>query len=362
MAQFADSAPSTGWLLGEIATAGRENLDGDHVARFDDISDSRAAAEVALLVELGLDEYSSVVDLGAGTGQFSLAVASNCHRVVAVDVSPVMLERLRSKVAVSGVDNVEVVHAGFLSYRHLSSPADFVYSRWALHHVPDFWKVLALRRVRSILRPRGILRLSDIVYSFDPSDAEERLEQWCATLPESGDDWVRADIEEHVRDEHSTFVWLLEAMMERVGFRIEDVSYTGDGIFAEYVAHAPLRRHRQRPGPRAAAAFADAAARVAGRDKGTGKRAFCRSHPAERTLRSTPRAAGWTTDASPNGDGHRARHRHLRDSRSAFLLPDRRAGAAPAQPGGEGCGGRSLSRCGCSTSSLAAEGRWSGGD
>ncbi len=78
------------------------------------------------------------------------------------------------------------------------------------------------------------------MYSFDPSVAEERLEQWCATLPESGDDsdWVRADIEEHVRDEHSTFAWLLEAMMERSGFRIENVSYTGDGIFAEYVARA----------------------------------------------------------------------------------------------------------------------------
>jgi hypothetical protein len=79
------------------------------------------------------------------------------------------------------------------------------------------------------------------VYSFDPSEAEERIEQWCATLPAqaaNGNDWVRADIEEHVRDEHSTFTWLLEAMMERSGFRIEDATYTADGIFAEYVAYA----------------------------------------------------------------------------------------------------------------------------
>ena len=238
MAQSRRDLLSPGWFLDEMASAGRENLDADHVARYDDISDSSGAAEVAVLVGLGLNEHSSVVDLGAGTGQFTLAVAPVCSRVVAVDVSSVMLERLRSKVAMSGVDNVEVVHAGFLSYQHLGPPADFVYSRWALHHVPDFWKVLALRRIRSIVRPRGILRLSDIVYSFDPSVAEQRLEQWCATLPERGDDWVRADIEEHVRDEHSTFAWLLEAMMERVGFRIEDVTYTEDGIFAEYVARA----------------------------------------------------------------------------------------------------------------------------
>jgi len=42
-----------------------------------------------------------VVDLGAGTGQFSLAVAPVCARVVAVDVSPVMLETLRAKIHAS---------------------------------------------------------------------------------------------------------------------------------------------------------------------------------------------------------------------------------------------------------------------
>lgn len=241
MAQSAGGLLSPGWLLDEAAYAGRENLDVDHVARYDDIADSRGVAEVALLVELGLDEDSSVVDLGAGTGQFTLAVAPICSRIVAVDISPVMLERLRTKVGALALDNVEVVRAGFLTYDHVGPPADYMYSRWALHHLPDFWKALAFRRVRGILRPGGVLRLSDVVYSFDPSEAEERIEQWCATLPAqatNGSDWVRADIEEHVRDEHSTFTWLLEAMMERSGFRIEDATYTADGIFAEYVAQA----------------------------------------------------------------------------------------------------------------------------
>ena len=83
---------------------------------------------------------------------------------------------------------------------------------------------MALQRVRTTLRVGGILRLSDVVYSFHPSEAEQRIEQWCATLPAEAENgqWVRADIEEHVRDEHSTFTWLLEAMMERTGVRIEE--------------------------------------------------------------------------------------------------------------------------------------------
>jgi SAM-dependent methyltransferase len=240
MAHASARSSSSGWVLDELASAGRENTDVDHVARYDDKEDAGAAAEVALLRGLGLDGRSQVVDLGAGTGQFTLAVASSCSRVVAVEISPVTLERLRAKVAASRVSNVEVVQAGFVSYEHSGPPADFVYSRWALHHLPDFWKALALQRIRKALCPGGVLRLSDIVYSFDPSEAERRIEQWCATLPaQAGQgEWVRADIEEHVRDEDSTFTWLLEAMMERTGFRIEGTSYTADGIFAEYIARA----------------------------------------------------------------------------------------------------------------------------
>ena len=78
-----------------------------------------------------------------------------------------------------------------------------------------------------------------MVYSFDPAEAEERLERWCATGgTEVEGAWSRAEIEEHVRDEHSTFTWLLEPAMERSGFVIDDVWSSPDGLFAKYVARA----------------------------------------------------------------------------------------------------------------------------
>lgn len=42
-----------------------------------------------------------------------------------------------------------------------------------------------------------------------------------------------------MRDEHSTFTWLLEPMIHRAGFAIEDAAYSGDGIWAQYVLRAP---------------------------------------------------------------------------------------------------------------------------
>ena len=120
----------------------------------------------------------TVVDLGSGTGQFAVAAAQVCRRVVAVDVSPLMLAPLREKLDRGDVRNVETVNAGFLTYEHEGAAADVVYSRFALHHLPDFWQAIALRRMAEMLRPGGVLRLSDVVYSFEPTDAEQCIEAW----------------------------------------------------------------------------------------------------------------------------------------------------------------------------------------
>lgn len=237
---MAESDRVPGWRPDEVAYAGRENLDPGHVARYDAKEDADAAAEVQLCRSLGLEADSVVVELGAGTGQFALAAAPHCARVIAVDVSEVMLEVLRGKADRAQVGNLEVVQAGFLSYEHAGPPADLVYTRYALHHLPDAWKAVALVRIRGILRPRGVLRLWDVVYGFDPGEAEGRLEAWCATAPDvaPADGWGRAELEEHVRDEHSTFTWLLEPMLERCGFAIETAERSDDGIFARYVLRA----------------------------------------------------------------------------------------------------------------------------
>jgi ubiquinone/menaquinone biosynthesis C-methylase UbiE len=233
------TAGTPGWFLDELICAGRENLDTAHVERYDAKEDASAASEVALLQSLGLERDSLVVEFGAGTGQFTVEVASACSRVIAVDVSEPMLTRLRSKVAELGVSNVEVIRAGFLTYEHVGRPADFIYSRYALHHLSDFWKALALIRLRRMLTVGGVLRLWDVVYDFAPAEAEARIEAWCAT---GGDrveaEWSRAELEEHVRDEHSTFTWLLEPMIARSGFEIADVEHSEDGIFAKYLLRA----------------------------------------------------------------------------------------------------------------------------
>jgi ubiquinone/menaquinone biosynthesis C-methylase UbiE len=226
------------WWLDERAHAGREHFDEQHARRYDAKEDAHAVGEIGLLQEAGvLGPGCAVVDIGAGSGQFALAAAEVCERVVAVDVSPVMLARLDEKLGRSAASNVEAICAGFLTYRHSGEPVDLVYSRYALHHLPDFWKTIALCRIAGVLRPGGVLRLWDVVYSFEPADAERRIEGWITETMTADVErgWTRAELAEHVRDEHSTFTWLLEPMIERAGFDVIDASYSASGVFARYL-------------------------------------------------------------------------------------------------------------------------------
>ena len=218
--------------LEEIALAGPEHLDPDYVAGYDRKARVDPAEDLAVL-ELGRD--SVLIDFGAGTGTFAVAAAASCGRVIAVDASPAMVEAMRAKVAQRGLTNVDCVHAGFLSYEHRGEPVDIVYTRNALHHLPDFWKAIALRRIAEVLKPGGTLRLRDLVYSFDLQEAQSRLDEWLETAAAHPDEgWTREELETHIRDEHSTFSWLLEPMLERAGFEIESAEYAAGGVYAAY--------------------------------------------------------------------------------------------------------------------------------
>ena len=222
--------------LDELALAGPEHLDPHYVEGYDRKARFDPEPDLALLRSRALSAGSTLVDLGAATGTFALAAASEAGRVVAVDVSPTMVAAAQAKAARRGATNVECVQAGFLSYEHTGEPADFVYSRNALHHLPDFWKAVALERIAALLRPGGVLRLRDIVFAFEPSEATTRIAAWLETAaPNTKAGWTREELERHVREEHSTFSWLLEPMLERAGFRIEQAEYGSLRIYAEYL-------------------------------------------------------------------------------------------------------------------------------
>jgi SAM-dependent methyltransferase len=216
----------TPWWLNESAYAGREHLDPAYVAGYERKAGFDPTEDLEVLQQHGLGGDATVIDLGAGTGVFAVAVAPLCRHVIAVDVSPAMTAAIRDRIAVLGIDNVTVVDAGFLSYDHRGAPADFIYTHNALHHLPDFWKAIAFERMTANLRAGGILRLHDLVFDFMPDEAEERIETWMSgAVPDAASGWTAHELAAHVRGEFSTYSWLLDAILERAGFDIVERSF-----------------------------------------------------------------------------------------------------------------------------------------
>jgi cyclopropane fatty-acyl-phospholipid synthase-like methyltransferase len=224
------------WRLDELVHAGGEHLDPAYVDAYDAKAQFDPVDDLALLTATGLDRDSTLIDFGAGTGTLALAAAAICREVEAVDVSAAMRARLDERAAHARLTNLRTVRAGFLTYERMGDPADFAYSRNALHHLPDFWKGIALERVASALRTGGVFLLRDLVYSFKPADASRTIEAWLAQAPanqETG--YTAADLATHVREEHSTYGWVLEGLLERAGFDLSRVEYSESHVFGLYL-------------------------------------------------------------------------------------------------------------------------------
>ncbi len=190
-------------------------------------------AFVAFIDKLGDSEPKKLtaIDIGCGTGAFSIHASKYLGKIYAVDVSEEMLEVAKSKANTKGIGNIEFCNSGFLDFQP-EVTADVVYSKWAFHHLPDYWKQAALLNINKMLKSGGIFYLADFVFEFD-HDFKKNTD---ALLEKLSKDFTKDFIEEtkvHIREEYSTFDWILQGLIERAGFNIEH-SNTEDSLASEY--------------------------------------------------------------------------------------------------------------------------------
>lgn len=224
------------WFYNDLQQVGVDFEDIAQVAAFDrNQTSSTQEAEQALIKYLGISTGHTIIDFGAGTGTFAIQAALAGAYVYAVDVSKAMLALAQKKADDANAVNIEFHYAGFLTYEHKAEPVDFVVTKAALHHLPDFWKMVAFLRMAAMLKDGGILYLRDAIFSFPPAEYQTHIDAWIekAAKP-AGEGFTASDFEMHVREEHSTFAWIIEGMLNQVGFKIETVDYLSPTI-AQYV-------------------------------------------------------------------------------------------------------------------------------
>jgi len=215
------------WYYNELLQTGIDYTNFQEVKRYDvrmnKLRDIKGEIDI-IIDALNPSPESTILEIGSGTGEFAIALSKLCHKLHAIDVSPVMLDYAREKAEFNSVHNIEFHNAGFLTYENTGEEFDYIYSQLALHHLPDFWKIIALKKIYSLLKPGGKFFLMDVVYPSAIDDYETYFEEIIEDLEESVGPEYTQEYYEHISKEFSTLDWIMEKLLTSAGFTISHSS------------------------------------------------------------------------------------------------------------------------------------------
>ncbi|MCA9666623.1 MAG: methyltransferase domain-containing protein [Myxococcales bacterium] len=133
----------------------------------------RSYPRVRELLHADLADREQVLEVAAGTGQFTFDLAETVGNLKATDVSPRMVQRLAGKVAERGSGNVETEVMSAYRLDVEDGSLDAIFSANALHvmQTPE----RALREFHRALRPSGRLVIPTFLHA---ANWRARLLSW----------------------------------------------------------------------------------------------------------------------------------------------------------------------------------------
>ena len=116
----------------------------------------------------GIESGMRVLDVGPGNGTYTLAAAERVGaggKVVAIDIEPKMVERVRRRAEEAGVDNIEAQVADVYKLPFDDGEFDVVTMIAVIGEIPEPER--AMQELRRILAPGGLLSISEILADPD---------------------------------------------------------------------------------------------------------------------------------------------------------------------------------------------------
>ena len=158
----------------------------------------RASRRAALIAHAaGLGPGVRTLEIGCGTGLFTLPFARTGAQVVAVEISADLLNRARSRAELRGVQFLE----GPFERVGVRGPFDAVIGSSVLHHLD---LAIALPRIQALLVPEGIVCFAEPNMLNPQVFLERHFRQWFS----------------YVSPDETAFVrWPLKRLLEQAGFR-----------------------------------------------------------------------------------------------------------------------------------------------
>jgi arsenite methyltransferase len=182
----------------------------------------------------------TVLDIGSGSGTDTLIAATqagSAGRVIGLDLTEAMLEKLAANALTAAATNVEVLAGNAEAIPLPDACVDSVTSNGVLNLVPD--KIRAIREIARVLRPGGRLQFADIVVRTIPSDA-------CRAHPEL---WAECVVGATTAE--SYLAWLEQAglcdvtVLGRHDYFTHSASVETRRVAESFGAHAALFRARK---------------------------------------------------------------------------------------------------------------------
>lgn len=152
-----------------------------------------------------------VLSIGAGLGDYELAIAPLVRHIVAVELSETAAEAARARLREAHVHNVDVIAGAIDDQPFEAHQFDVVYAMGVFHHfLPDQRRAL-LGHVHRWLAPAGWL------YVRDPNAR--------GLLRRMLESWFRRRSDVHAEQEASLDPYVLAREVEMAGFRATRIDY-----------------------------------------------------------------------------------------------------------------------------------------
>lgn len=227
------------WQWNEMQQVGTDYTDVAEIAAYDERMATFRDVEAEnreMLDMLALAPGAAVLEIGCGTGRFVRAAAKTGYAAAAIDVSAKMLEYLGGRTKEEGLPDIRLQHAGFLTMDFPEASFDAVVSGAALHHLPDAWKLAALRNIARVLKSGGKFILRDVVFVLKENESPEAcFERFTSSFPN-----MRAEAARHAAQEFSTYEWIMDGLLGQAGFKILSKTMPMENFIVYLCGKGPL--------------------------------------------------------------------------------------------------------------------------
>lgn len=227
----------------------RRRFDAD-VERFSNLQTGQSSTidaplALQLVVETAVainPAAKSVLDIGCGAGNYTLALLANLPglRCTLVDLSRPMLDRARKRVAAAGAVAVETIQGDVREIDLAVNRHDIILAAAVLHHLRSEaeWHALAAK-LFAALKPGGALFVSDLVDSSIPGVRAVMWNRYGQYLTSLKDAAYRDHVFAYVEREDTPWPVTFQLdVLRAAGFGAVDVLHK-NACFATYVAVKP---------------------------------------------------------------------------------------------------------------------------